>query len=315
MRIVIAIIVFLFAINSISQQKKHPEFHLYPDKKGDKWGYLKNKRKLVINYQFEEAYKFKEGLALVKKDGKYGFIEPTGKIKIDCIYDRADGFYDSFAWVQKDSLCGMLKKDGTLFKGQLFTQIFPFREGFAKIVFKNDGVCENLDDPYVVAFFDRDGKQLADQFFSGAGNFKDGHAKVSISGEYFYLDTLGRLLLRTKEKFDEATPYIPVNLVELDQMPQFPGGEMGLITFLAINTKYPLLAREFGITGVVHVRFKINTKGEVEDAKIAVSVHDILDKEALRVINKLPKWKPGIKDGKPVNVYYTVPISFSPRNN
>ncbi len=96
----------------------------------------------------------------------------------------------------------------------------------------------------------------------------------------------------------------------VEDMPEFPGGEMALRTYIANSIKYPVIAQENGIQGKVYVTFVVGKDGSVSNASIARGVDPSLDKEALRVVNTLPKWKPGKQRGKPVNVSYTVPINF-----
>jgi periplasmic protein TonB len=96
----------------------------------------------------------------------------------------------------------------------------------------------------------------------------------------------------------------------VEEMPEFPGGEAALRQFIATAIKYPVIAQENGIQGRVYVTFVVNTDGSIADARIARGVDPSLDKEALRVVNSLPKWKPGKQRGKPVRVSYTVPINF-----
>ena len=96
----------------------------------------------------------------------------------------------------------------------------------------------------------------------------------------------------------------------VEQMPQFPGGDMALKSFISKAVKYPVVAQKDGIQGKVYVSFVISKDGSVTDARIARSVDPSLDNEALRVINSLPKWKPGTQRGIPVNVSFTVPINF-----
>lgn len=96
----------------------------------------------------------------------------------------------------------------------------------------------------------------------------------------------------------------------VDQMPAFPGGVSGLVDFLSQNVHYPDLARVNNIQGRVMVKFVVEKDGLINECKIVKSVDPSLDKEALRVVKSMPKWQPGMKDGKPVRVSYTVPISF-----
>ena len=97
---------------------------------------------------------------------------------------------------------------------------------------------------------------------------------------------------------------------EVDEMPSFPGGLNGLITFLSQNMVYPVTAQENGVQGRVIVSFVVETDGSITDVKVARSVDPSLDREAMRVVKAMPKWMPGKKDGKPVRVKYTVPMVF-----
>lgn len=108
-----------------------------------------------------------------------------------------------------------------------------------------------------------------------------------------------------EEEEEEAQVFFIV-----EDMPEFPGGDLALRKYIANAIKYPVIAQENGIQGKVYVTFVVSKTGKVTDAKIARGVDPSLDKEALRVVNALPAWKPGKQRGKPVNVSYTVPINF-----
>ena len=109
-----------------------------------------------------------------------------------------------------------------------------------------------------------------------------------------------------KEEEKEDTPVFFI----VEEMPEFPGGQLALRTFIAQSIKYPVIAQENGIQGKVFVNFVVAKDGSITNAKIFRGVDPSLDKEALRVVNSLPKWKPGKQGGKPVRVSYTVPINF-----
>ena len=96
----------------------------------------------------------------------------------------------------------------------------------------------------------------------------------------------------------------------VEQMPKFPGGDNGLMTFLKNTIKYPEAAEKAGKQGRVVVVFVVNTDGSISDAKVVRSVSEELDAEALRVINAMPKWTPGKQNGKDVRVKFTLPVSF-----
>ena len=98
------------------------------------------------------------------------------------------------------------------------------------------------------------------------------------------------------------------NVVE--QMPRFPGGDAGLMSFLKDNIKYPAEAEKAGKQGRVVVTFVVGKDGAVNNAKVVRSVDEKLDAEALRVVNAMPKWQPGKQRGQEVNVMYTIPVTF-----
>lgn len=97
---------------------------------------------------------------------------------------------------------------------------------------------------------------------------------------------------------------------EPDEMPQFPGGLNGLMEFLSSNIVYPPVAAENNVQGKVLVQFVVEKDGSVGEVKILRSVEVNLDYEAIRLCKLLPKFKPGLVDGKPVRVWYTLPINF-----
>ncbi len=96
----------------------------------------------------------------------------------------------------------------------------------------------------------------------------------------------------------------------VEEMPSFPGGEAECMKFLSKNIKYPTIAQENGIQGRVILQFVVNKDGSIVDVTVARSVDPYLDKEAIRVVQMMPKWKPGKQRGKPVRVKYTLPVMF-----
>ena len=96
----------------------------------------------------------------------------------------------------------------------------------------------------------------------------------------------------------------------VEEMPEFPGGPKALMDYLMENVKYPKTAFDADIQGRVIAQFVVDKEGTVRDAHVVKSVDPALDAEALRVINAMPKWKPGRQNGKVVNVKYTIPVNF-----
>jgi len=109
-----------------------------------------------------------------------------------------------------------------------------------------------------------------------------------------------------KEAEAEEVPFVVV-----EEMPMFPGGDAELLKYIGEHTNYPEVAKENNIQGRVIVRFCVTAKGGVSQVSILKGVDPELDAEAIRVVNTLPAFKPGKQGGKPVPVWYMVPITFT----
>jgi protein TonB len=114
---------------------------------------------------------------------------------------------------------------------------------------------------------------------------------------------------------DNYIPVEPAPFVSVEEMPKFPGGDAALLKFLAEAIKYPEDAIANGLEGRVTLRFVVSSDGSVKQVEILRGVHPVLDTEAIRVVSTLPKWTPGKQGGKPVPVYFTVPVSFKLKFN
>ena len=101
---------------------------------------------------------------------------------------------------------------------------------------------------------------------------------------------------------------IIVDVAEI--MPEFPGGMAALMKYLGTNIKYPTISQEMGSAGRVIVQFVVDKDGTITNPTVARGVDAYLDKEAIRVVSSMPKWKPGVQNGKKVRVKYTVPVVF-----
>ena len=95
-----------------------------------------------------------------------------------------------------------------------------------------------------------------------------------------------------------------------EQMPEFPGGEKAMLKFLYENLQYPSVDKENEIEGKVVVQFIVEEDGSISNTKILRSVSKTIDAEAVRVVESMPKWQPGMQEGEPVRVEYSMPIRF-----
>ena len=127
-----------------------------------------------------------------------------------------------------------------------------------------------------------------------------------------------RLTSATNELDLTVSPSAPKPAVQngetftvVEQMPEYPGGMKALMGYLAENIQYPAECQRAGIQGRVIVQFVVKADGSLDNFEIKRSVNPLLDAEALRVIKTTPKWKPGTQHGKPVDVKFTIPVTFS----
>lgn len=111
----------------------------------------------------------------------------------------------------------------------------------------------------------------------------------------------------TKVTEQEEADELPI-LVE--KKPEYLGGEAAMYKFINKHIKYPKKARKEGIEGIVYVQFIIDKEGNITKAKVIKGIGYGCDEEALRVVNKMPKWTPGTQRGKPVQVTFTLPFNF-----
>ena len=96
----------------------------------------------------------------------------------------------------------------------------------------------------------------------------------------------------------------------VEQKPEFPGGEAAMYKWLGDHISYPAQAAEEGVQGRVVVQFDISKTGSIENVKVVRGRHQALDKEAMRLVKAMPKWRPGRNNGQPVKVTYTLPVTF-----
>ena len=138
-------------------------------------------------------------------------------------------------------------------------------------------------------------------------------ASISVLKDKAAMDVYGQdakdgvVVIALKEKVNGEA----INVFDVvEEMPQFPGGAPKLMEYLSKNIRYPKETMEANKQGRVIVTFVIGKDGSISDARVAKSVDEALDAEALRVISSMPNWTPGKQNGKAVNVKYTVPITF-----
>ena len=114
-----------------------------------------------------------------------------------------------------------------------------------------------------------------------------------------------------KETALEVAPRTDEVFVVVEQQPEYPGGMDALRTFLTKNLNYPRSAASAGVSGRVFVSFVVNTDGSLADVQVLKGIGFGCDEEAMRVVQKMPHWRPGKQSGRAVRVKYNLPIAFS----
>ncbi len=129
--------------------------------------------------------------------------------------------------------------------------------------------------------------------------------KITVNSSDYGMSTID-LLMQGNEYEDDRV----YNIAMVEEKPEFPGGETAMYKWLSDNLFYPSQAAEDGTQGRVIVEFVISKNGYIENAHIVRGRHPALDKEALRLVNSMPRWKPGHNNGVPVKVTYSLPVTF-----
>lgn len=269
----------------------------------------KNSVKDGYSKQFEKGILLEEGNY---KEGKWDGLwiknYPTGELlsKINCVDGNKQGesnYYYKKGTVSQKGNYENNKKSGIWIsydeKGKVTSEL-NYKEGL-------------LDD---------DGKYYSDGKLVCSGKHNKGvrvfvwsfyDTKGNVKSSYDYGYTF--VSKDDKKEIINDPPQIneepSLNIVE--QMPSFPGGERMMMEFIQKNIVYPEVSKEAGISGTVYITFVVENTGEINEVKVlrGVSGGPDCDKEALRIITIMPRWNPGLQNGRPVRVSFNLPIKYT----
>lgn len=212
------------------------------------------------------------------------------------------------------AFCRILDMIGehTTYKGHCL--VFPLENDATALLL--EGFCYGNDNPLLTIIIIKDGraKVVYNKPWFVTGIYTcEREFKLYLKDDCCTPQNIG--LISTKSDGSmvfESEPYTEDTTIYLqpDILPVFPGGLDSLKYYLRKNIKYPTPCRQQGIQGRVIVQFVVNIDGTIADAKVVKPANVFLDREALRVVNAMPKWKPGIKNSKKVRVQFTLPITF-----
>ena len=143
-------------------------------------------------------------------------------------------------------------------------------------------------------------------------NFRSGRSNNEFHGFYYEQNAI-----RVRAVRELSSPHRGENSSDIvtvvEEMPSFPGGDQELLKFMAENTKYPPLARENGLQGIVVVTFVLDERGRIDKVQVLRGIGGGCDEEAIRVVKAMPLWNPGKQRGMPVRVQYNLPFRFTLR--
>ena len=137
--------------------------------------------------------------------------------------------------------------------------------------------------------------------------------KNCLSLMIFHLLTYGLFSLTTKAQSYDSIPPAEAVFTFVEQMPEFPGGEKEMVKFINENKVYPQQEGNAKISGKVYLTFVIDKEGNINDIRVMKGIPNGqgLEKEAIRLVKMMPKWKPGRQNGRPVKVQYNLPVRFN----
>lgn len=181
-------------IDYVFENADHFSEGLAPVYKDGKWGYINKQGIFAIKPTYEEAKKFNKGLALVKRDNKYYYINTDGTVikETNMYYTNLYGFYEQRAAIKKDNKYGFVNENMDIIVEPEYDDYKDFSEGFAVVGKKVKGSYDN-----VYGYVDITGKWLIEPIFSNAESFKNGLAKVWKSGKMGYIDMSGNEVYKT----------------------------------------------------------------------------------------------------------------------
>lgn len=314
------------------------------DKKKGTWKYFLNKKPLCTIYYKEDKkdsvcrsfyengktqciINYSKGL----KNGIFKLFYDNGNLEIQATYNN-DSITGNFIAFYKDSTV----KTNIEYKSGKPYNIIIVNDSLGKAVsygqFKNGNGSLKTYHNNGKTFMEEDytnglknGSSIT-YFNNGEVNIKGKYLNGKATGEWIYYSNSGKILnskiyktdsTETDKKLKKENSIIEniqgQVLTFTERMPEFPGGDAGMMEFLRSKITYSRATLEKGISGTVYVTFVVTSEGNINDIDILRGVTYDLNYEAIRVVNLMPPWTPGFQNGFPVDVQYTLPIKFTIR--
>lgn len=263
---------------------------------------------VVTDYEKDpKAFKVTVYYMTGDKESENGYLKSSGKNGLSVVW-YLSGTSKKFVNDGKSTYWyknGQLKSQGNYTNGKQMRKASTWFENGQTESEKNyvDGKCEGKSTEWY------ENGQLKSESDYINGQY-DGVIKT-----YWKNGVVKRKDQYSKGKFKNGTCYDSLGKVidhfELEVMPQYDGGDTQLLADISNKTRYPKVSRDSGIEGRVLVRFAVNEQGGISNIDIMDGINSELNREAVRVVGKLNRFKPGSYDGNPVKVYYMIPITFT----
>lgn len=278
---------------------------LMKHKKKGKYGFVEKshekKKKVIIPYQFQKVGTFKNGLCPAKKDGFWGYIDEKGNTVYPFELDEADDFSSSTALVVKNGKYGAVNLKGEVAIPISFDTLTHANGHF--IFHENDksGVMDSVGNKVLAAEYDEVKMGYPDYLIARKG------------GQFFQYQS-GDLLEKNANELVFRKPDLKPSFKGcdnfIDKREKEKCAEEKMLMFVYKQIKYPALARDKGVEGMVVAGFTIDSNGNVGDAKILRDIGAGCGEEVLRLVQTMPKWNPGMEEGQTVGSYFFLPVRF-----
>ena len=250
---------------------------------------------------------FSEGFAVIhdcELDGpsKKGYMNKFAKVIVPAEYDEAYAFKEGMGKVAKNGRYGFVNANGILAINCTYDDANDFQDGIG--IVKQNGKY---------GYVTKQGKLLGQINFDDARPFAYGIAKVKRNGKIGFVDKNGRCTLDCTIPSADDTPKettVGTSMQTKATAATFIGGETAMNRFIASNLRYPVVAEENGEQGTVVVGFTVEADGSLTNIHIEKSVSGALDKEALRIVRRMPNWQPAQSGGVRVKSTQTVNVKF-----
>ena len=249
---------------------------------------------------------FSEGFAVVRDcelDGptKKGFMNKWGKVVVPIVYDEAYAFKNGMAKVSKGGRYGFVNTDGRLVVDCIYDDVIDYSDGIG--IIKKNGKY---------GYIDKQGYLIGQINYDEAQPFAFGIAKVKRNGKIGFVNKKGKCTLECFVSDNTSTDIVVGAPKQTEvKVATYIGGETAMRRFINSILRYPVIAEENGEQGTVVVGFTVDEDGSLTNIHIEKSVSEWLDKEAKRIVSKMPKWQPAQSGGVNVKSEQTVRVDFS----